>query len=84
MNISFALNAEQTEALKELVADYNAEKTVQLNDEEYLAAVVLGIVNDKVSQMFERAASALVNASRLLPYESRIALISQVQSAINS
>lgn len=84
MNILLELNLEQSDALQELVDGYNAEKTVQVTSQEYLSIVLQGIINDKVSQMFEQTASALVNASRLLPYDARIALISQVESAINS
>jgi hypothetical protein len=84
MNISITLNTEQAAALDELLASYNASLESPVSAEVYLEAVLTGIIDDKVERRFEATASNLVNASKQLPYESRIALIAQVQAAIEA
>jgi hypothetical protein len=84
MNISITLNTEQTAALDELLASHNAGLEAPISAEAYLQTVLLGIINDKVERQFEATANNLVKASKQLPYESRIALIAQVQAAIES
>jgi hypothetical protein len=84
MNLSITLNTEQTAALDDLLASHNAGLDAPVSAEAYLQTVLLGIIDDKVSQRFEATAANLVNASRQLPYESRIALIAQVQAAIEA
>jgi hypothetical protein len=84
MNLSITLNTEQAAALDDLLASHNAGVDAPVSAEAYLQTVLLGIIDDKVSQRFEATAANLVNASRQLPYESRIALIAQVQAAIEA
>ncbi len=84
MNLSITLNTEQAAALDDLLASHNAGLDAPVSAEAYLQTVLLGIIDDKVSQRFEATAASLVNASRQLPYESRIALIAQVQAAIEA
>jgi hypothetical protein len=84
MNLSITLNTEQAAALDDLLASHNAGLDAPVSAEAYLQTVLLGIIDDKVSQRFEATAANLVNASRQLPYESRIALIAQVQAAIEA
>ena len=84
MNLSITLNTEQTAALDELLASHNAGLDAPVSAESYLQTVLLGIIDDKVSQRFEATAANLVNASRQLPYDSRIALIAQVQAALEA
>ena len=84
MNIVITLNTEQTAALDDLLASHNAGLDAPASAESYLQTVLLGIIDDKVLQRFEATASNLVNASKQLPYESRIALIAQVQAAIEA
>jgi hypothetical protein len=84
MNLSITLNTEQAAALDDLLASHNAGLDAPVSAEAYLQTVLLGIIDDKVSQRFEATAAHLVNASRQLPYESRIALIAQVQAAIEA
>jgi hypothetical protein len=84
MNISITLNTEQAAALDELLESYNASLESPVSAEVYLEAVLTGIIDDKVERRFEATASNLVNASKQLPYESRIALIAQVQAAIEA
>jgi hypothetical protein len=83
MNISITLDTEQTAALDELLADYNATLVTPVTAEDYLQAVLIGAVNDKVAQRFEATASSLVEAARQLSYEDRLALIAQVEAAVN-
>lgn len=82
MNISVTLNAEQIAALDDLLAGYNANRDTPVTATVYLETVLTGIINDKVKQRFDATATALVNATRQLPYETRQALIAQVQSAV--
>ncbi len=84
MNLSITLNTEQAAALDDLLASHSADLDAPVSAEAYLQTVLLGIIDDKVSQRFEATAANLVNASRQLPYESRIALIAQVQAAIEA
>ena len=84
MNISITLSTEQTAALDDLLASHNESLESPASAEVYLAAVLMGIIDHKVDRRFEATASNLVNASKQLPYESRIALIAQVQAAIES
>jgi hypothetical protein len=84
MNLSITLNTEQAAALDDLLASHNAGLDAPVSAEAYLQTVLLGIIDDKVSQRFEATAANLVNASRQLPYESRIALIAQVQAALEA
>ena len=84
MNISITLNTEQTAALDDLLASHNESLQSPVSAEVYLAAVLMGIIDHKVDRRFEATASNLVNASKQLPYESRIALIAQVQAAIEA
>jgi hypothetical protein len=84
MNLSITLNTEQAAALDDLLASHTAGLDAPVSAEAYLQTVLLGIIDDKVSQRFEATAANLVNASRQLPYESRIALIAQVQAAIEA
>jgi hypothetical protein len=84
MNLSVTLNTEQAAALDDLLASHNAGLDAPVSAEAYLQTVLLGIIDDKVSQRFEATAANLVNASRQLPYESRIALIAQVQAALEA
>jgi len=84
MNLSITLNTEQAAALDDLLVSHNAGLDAPVSAEAYLQTVLLGIIDDKVSQLFEATAANLVNASRQLPYESRIALIAQVQAAIEA
>jgi hypothetical protein len=84
MNISITLNTEQTAALDDLLASHNAGLEAPVSAEAYLQTVLLGIIDDKVERQFEATANNLVKASKQLPYESRIALIAQVQAAIES
>lgn len=84
MNLSITLNAEQTAALDDLVAEYNTGKleAAQPTSQVYLETVIVGIINDKVKQKLNTTASQLVEAARKLPYENRLALISQAQAAV--
>jgi hypothetical protein len=84
MNISITLDTEQTAALDDLLASHNAGLEAPVLAEAYLQTVLLGIINDNVERKFEATANNLVKASKQLPYESRIALIAQVQAAIES
>jgi len=84
MNLSIALNAEQTAALDDLLAGYNATRQEPVTATAYLETVLTGIIDDKVKRRFDDTAAALVNATRQLPYEQRQALIAQVQSAVKS
>jgi hypothetical protein len=48
MNLSITLNTEQTAALDDLLADYNANRNTPVTATVYLETVLTGIINDKV------------------------------------
>lgn len=82
MDLHITLNTEQTAALNELVETYNLTSDVKATSVDYLQLVLTNIINDKVNQKFNASASQLVEAARKLPYEARLALISQVESTV--
>jgi hypothetical protein len=82
MNISIILNAEQSNALDDLLADYNGTQETHVDAETYLVHVITGIVNDRVTRNFEASANALVSAAKSLPYEARLQLIAEVQAKL--
>lgn len=84
MNITISLNSEQSNALDDLVADYNATQATPVSAETYLASVITGIVNDKVARNFEETANALVAAAKSLSYEARLALVADVQAQLTA
>ena len=78
MDISITLDEEQTDALDSLRAAFDDSLTA----EEYLAQVLVDIVNAEVSRQFTLVANDLVAGAKALPYASRVALIAQVQSQL--
>ena len=84
MNLSITLNAEQTAALDDLLAGYNANRPEPVTTTVYLETVVVGLINDKAKQRFDDTAKALVESVRLLPYENRIAITEQVETQVAS
>jgi hypothetical protein len=82
MNLSIQLNSEQESAANDLLVAYNKSQETPLTLEEYFQTVLIDVVNDKVAKNFEATANALVAGAKALPYESRVALIAQVQSQL--
>jgi len=92
MNISINLNTEQQAAADTLLEEYNNLLKSKLTKEEfeeqklsesqYFETIVNNIINDKVELLFKNSAQRLVDASKNLPYEARIALIAEVESKL--
>lgn len=81
MNLSFT--AEQQAALDELVQEYNLAAETELTQDEYLETVIYGLVNDKVSQNFNKSVEDLVALAKNAPYELRMEAISTVQDLLS-
>lgn len=82
MNLNISLNPEQTRALESLAAEYNTQAKTSLTTEEYASQVILGVVNARVYARFDASVKELADASAKLSYETRMALIAQVQNSI--
>lgn len=83
MNIttSITLNAEQQSALSDMLTDYNAVTGQPITREQYLQSILVGCINDRVSRNYDAAVERLKTATKQLPYETRLALIAQVEAA---
>lgn len=83
MNISITLTTEQQAASDSLVADYNKNLENKVAQEEFFEAVVLGLINERVEVLFKNSAQRLIDAAKTLPYESRLALIQEVEAKLS-
>lgn len=83
MNLTISLNAEQTAAAESLRDTYNAQSGSSLTTEQYFETVLSGIVEGERKRRFKITADALVAGAESLPYESRLALIAQVEAQLN-
>jgi hypothetical protein len=84
MTLSLTLDAEQTAALDDMLADFNRHRDEPLTAKAYLETVLAGCINDRVRVNFETAAQSLVAAAKSAPYEQRLALIALVQSQLTA
>lgn len=75
MKIEIELNAEQQAALASLLERYNANVVPPASAENYLAAVLGGIIDDEVRRLYEAAVRSLGEAFAPQAYEHRVALI---------
>jgi hypothetical protein len=83
MNLSITLNSEQQVAADSLLEDYNKNLKVKLTQKQYFEAIVSGLINERVEFLFKNSAQRLVDASKNLPYEVRIALIKEVEGKLS-
>jgi len=78
ISVSIKLDAEQQAALEDLRSEYNAAVT----NDEYLAEVLRGAIQGRVEANYKAALDRIGAAAKGLPFESRIALISQIESQL--
>ena len=84
MNISISLTSEQNAALDDLLAEYVAPtQSAPISADTYLQTVLMGVINDKVSEKFNKAASELVKAVQEAPYPKQVEIISLVKSTLS-
>lgn len=79
---SITLDAEHLDALTALVTAHNEQAGTTLSAEQYLEAVLSGIIADKVRQRFAASVERIGAAAASLPYEARLGLIAQVEAAL--
>ena len=81
ITISITLDAEQSVALDGMLADYNAAAGQTVTREQYLQSILLGCINDRVARNYDAAVERLKIATKQLSYDTRLALIAQVEAA---
>ena len=84
MNITIALNAEQQFELDDMLAKYNGTQETPVDAPAYLSAVIIGIINEKVDRRITERGQKLIENSKRLPLEDRLALIAQIESQISA
>jgi hypothetical protein len=78
ISTSITLDAEQQAALEDLRSEYDPAAT----NDEYLAEVLRGAIQGRVEANYKAALDRIGAAAKGLPFESRIALISQIESQL--
>lgn len=76
MNLNIPFTTEQVAALESLAAECG------MTADEYATKVILGVVNARVDALFDASVKALADDAAKLNYETRKALIAQVQTSI--
>ena len=77
MTITFSLNTEQQEVLDANVPEGETAET-------FLTNFCLGYINTLAARAYEASVVRLGEAARALPYETRVALIQQVEAAVSN
>jgi hypothetical protein len=78
MNLTLDLNPEQLAAIE--ARSTVAEKT----PEEFLTDTIMSLIASYTDADFNASAFRLVNAAKDLPFEQRMAIIAQVEQAIQT
>ena len=78
MNLTLDLNPEQLAAIEARSTD--AGKT----PEEFLTDTIMSLIASYTDADFSAAANRLVSAAKDLPFEQRMAIIAQVEQAIQT
>jgi hypothetical protein len=78
ISTSITLDTEQQAALEDLRLAFNPELTA----EEYLTQVLIGAIQGRVEANYKAALDRIGAAAKGLPFESRVALISQIESQL--
>ena len=82
MNITLPpLDAEQEQALTDLVADHNASANASLTNEEFLRSVLLGIIDDKKRCNIDAKGEQILLAAKSLPDDKRLQFTAAVEAA---
>lgn len=66
------LDTEQSDALAQLVSEYNASAKSVLSAEEYCALVLLGSINARKMSNIDARGRQLIEAAKSLPDDKRI------------
>lgn len=82
MNLTLPpLDAEQQQALVDLVDSHNVASKSALTQEEYLVSVLLGVINDKKRQNIIAKGEQIIAAAQSLPDEKRLQFTAAVEAA---
>ena len=82
MNIT--LNSEQRAALDSLKATHKSQTNLDLTDDDYIATVMLGIINSEAKRLFDAAVQRLATAAASMPYDARMSIVAQVESQVTA
>jgi len=82
MNIT--LNTEQRAALDSLKASHKEQTNLNLTDDEYISAVMLGIINEESKRLFDAAVYRLATAAASMHYDDRMAIVAQVEAQVTT
>lgn len=82
MNIILpSLDIEQEQAVTQLCTEHNQQAGTAFTNEEYLASVVLGIVNDRKRRNIITKGEQILVAAQSLPDEKRLQFTADVEQA---
>ena len=79
MNYS-TLTTEQRAALDSLKAAHKQQTNLDLTDDEYIATVMIGLINEEAARLFDGAARRIVELFRPKPFEERLGIIAQLEA----
>lgn len=80
MNIT--LNTEQRAALDSLKEAHKTQTGIDLTDDDYIATVMLGIIDGEAKRLFDAAVQRLATAAASIPYDARMSIVAQVESQV--
>lgn len=80
MNIT--LNSEQRAALDSLKEARKTQTNLDLTDDDYIATVMLGIIDGEAKRLFDAAVQRLATAAASIPYDARMSIVAQVESQV--
>jgi len=82
--MNFTLNTEQRAALDSLKESHKLQTGLDLTDDEYITAVMLGIINGEAKCLFDAAVQRLATAAASMSYDARMSIVAQVESQVTS
>ena len=80
MNIT--LNSEQRAALDSLKEARKTQTNLDLTDDDYIATVMLGIIDGEAKRLFDAAVNRLATAAASMSYDTRMSIVAQVESQV--
>lgn len=78
------LDSEQEQAVTQLCTEHNQQAGTAFTNEEYLASVMLGIVNDRKRRNIITKGEQIIAAAQSLPDEKRLQFTAEVEQAYAS
>ncbi len=80
--MNLTLNTEQRAALDSLKKAHKTQTGIDLTDDDYIATVMLGIIDGEAKRLFDAAVQRLATDAVSIPYDARMNIVAQVESQV--